>query len=193
MKTALVIIDIQNDYFPDGKNELVNSVEASLKAKDLLEHFRQRNLPVVHIRHLSVRPGSTYFIPGTKGAEIHANVQPLQNEKIIIKNYPNSFRETGLHDYLQEQQIEHLVISGMMSHMCVDSTARAGKDLGYRITIAEDACATKDLILQEQKIPGPEIHRAFMAGLSYYYAEIKTSSQLIEQIKEFKNVLTTTE
>jgi len=185
MKTAFVIIDVQNDYFPNGKNELVNSLEASLKAKDLLEHFRQRNLHVVHIRHLSVRPGSTYFIPGTEGAEIHANVQPLQNEKIVTKNYPNSFRETDLHDYLQEQQIEHLVISGMMSHMCVDSTARAGKDLGYRITIAEDSCATKDLILQEQKIPAQEIHRAFIAGLSNYYAEIKTSPQVIEQFKEF--------
>ncbi|HEV8272257.1 MAG TPA: cysteine hydrolase family protein [Chitinophagaceae bacterium] len=193
MKTALVIIDIQNDYFPAGKYELVNSVEASLKAKDLLEHFRQRNLPVAHIRHLSVRPGSTYFIPGTEGAEIHANVQPLQNEKIVTKNFPNGFRETDLHDYLQEQQIEHMVICGMMSHMCIDSTARAGRDLGYRITIAEDACTTKDLFFQKQKIPAQQIHQAFMAGLSYYYAEIKTSLQVIEQFKEFKNVLTTTE
>jgi len=193
MKTALVIIDIQNDYLPAGKNELVNSVEASLKAKDLLEHFRQRKLTVVHIRHLSVRPGSTYFIPGTEGSEIHASVRPLQGEKIVTKNYPNGFRETVLHDYLLEQHIEHLVIAGMMSHMCVDSTARAGKDLGYRITIAEDACATKDLFFQEQKIPAQQIHQAFMAGLSYYFAEIKTSLQVIEQIKEFKNVLTTTE
>lgn len=193
MKTALLVIDIQNDYFPDGKNELVNSLEASLKAKDLLEHFRQRNLPVVHIRHLSVRPGSTYFIPDTEGAEIHANVQPLQNEHIVTKYYPNSFRETDLHDYLQEQEIEQLVISGMMSHMCIDSTARAGKDLGYRITIAEDACATKDLPFQDHKIPAQEVHRSFMAGLSQYFAEIKTSFELIEQHKEFKNVLTTTE
>ena len=193
MKTALVIIDIQNDYFPAGNYELVNSVEASLKAKDLLEHFRQRDLTVVHIRHLSVRPGSTYFIPGTEGAEIHASVQPLPDEKIVTKNYPNGFRETVLHNYLLEQHIEHLVIAGMMSHMCVDSTARAGKDLGYRITIAEDACATKDLFFQEQKIPAQEIHQAFMAGLSYYYAEIKTSLQVIEQFKEFKNALTTTE
>jgi len=193
MKTALVIIDIQNDYFPAGNYELVNSVEASLKAKDLLEHFRQRNLTVVHVRHLSVRPGSTYFIPGTEGAEIHASVQPLPDEKIVTKNYPNGFRETDLHDYLLEQDIEHLVIAGMMSHMCVDSTARAGKDLGYRVTIAEDACATKDLFFQEQKIPAQEIHQAFMAGLSYYFAEIKTSLQVIEQFKEFKNALTTTE
>ena len=193
MKPALVIIDIQNDYFPAGNYELVNSVEASLKAKDLLEHFRQRNLTVVHVRHLSVRPGSTYFIPGTEGAEIHASVQPLPDEKIVTKNYPNGFRETVLHNYLLEQHIEHLVIAGMMSHMCVDSTARAGKDLGYRITIAEDACATTDLFFQEQKIPAQEIHQAFMAGLSYYFAEIKTSLQVIEQFKEFKNALTTTE
>jgi len=191
MKTALLIIDIQNDYFPGGSNELVNSVEASLKAKDLLKHFRQRGLPVIHVCHLSVRPGSTYFIPGTKGAEIHANVQPLQNEKVITKNYPNSFRETDLQNYLQDEQVDHLVISGMMSHMCIDSTARAGKDLGYRITVVEDACATKDLAFQEKMIPAQEVHESFMAGLSYYYAEIKTSSELIEQFKDFKNVLAT--
>jgi nicotinamidase-related amidase len=86
-----------------------------------------------------------------------------------------------------------MVICGMMSHMCIDSTARAGRDLGYRITIAEDACTTKDLFFQKQKIPAQQIHQAFMAGLSYYYAEIKTSLQVIEQFKEFKNVLTTTE
>jgi nicotinamidase-related amidase len=137
MKTALLIIDLQNDYFPGGSNELVNSLEASMKAGELLGRFRDKNLPVVHVRHLSVRPGSTYFIPGTTGSEIHANVRPLPNEKVIIKNYPNSFRETELHNYLQEQQIDHLVVSGMMSHMCVDATARAGKDLGYQVTVVK--------------------------------------------------------
>lgn len=192
MKTALLIIDIQNDYFPGGKNELVNSAAASLKAKELLKQFRQRGLTVIHVRHLSVRPGAWFFIPGSKGAEIHINVQPLKNETIITKNYPNSFRETDLQNYLREQQIDHLVISGMMSNMCVDSTARAAKDLGYRITVVEDACATKDLAFQEKMIPAQEVHESFMAGLSYYYAEIKTSSELIEQFKDFKNVLATT-
>ena len=181
MKTALLIIDLQNDYFPGGNNELVNSLAASTNARELLDRFRKKNLPVVHVQHLSIRPGSTYFIPGTTGAEIHENVRPLQGEEVVTKNYPNSFRQTRLHDYLREQEITHLIISGMMSHMCVDSTARAGKDLGYQVTIAEDACATKDLTFDGKKIPAHEVHGSFMVGLSHFYAEIKRSSELIEQ------------
>jgi nicotinamidase-related amidase len=180
MKTALLIIDLQNDYFPGGKNELVGSLNASIKAKELLASFRNRNLPVVHIQHLSNRPESTFFIPGTTGAEIHENVRPLQNEKVIVKNYPNSFRETCLHNYLQEQQIEHLVVSGMMSHMCVDATVRAGKDLGYQVTVAQDTCASKDLTFLGKKIPAQEVHGSFMVALSHFYAAIKSSSELVE-------------
>ena len=180
MKTALLIIDLQNDYFPGGKNELVGSLNASIKAKELLASFRNRNLPVVHIQHLSNRPESTFFIPGTTGSEIHENVRPLQNEKVIVKNYPNSFRETDLHSYLREQQIDHLVVSGMMSHMCVDATVRAGKDLGYQVTVAEDACASKDLTFLGKKIPAQEVHGSFMVALSHFYAAIKSSSELVE-------------
>jgi nicotinamidase-related amidase len=181
MKTALLIIDLQNDYFPEGNNELVNSLAASVKARELLSCFRKKELTVVHIRHLSARPGATFFIPGTPGAEIHENVKPLKNEKVIIKNYPNSFRETALHNYLQEQQIDNLVVSGMMSHMCVDATVRAAKDLGYRVTVAEDACATKDLTFHGKKILAQEVHGSFMVALSHFYAEIKPSAELVEQ------------
>ncbi|MGN6165260.1 MAG: cysteine hydrolase family protein [Flavisolibacter sp.] len=181
MKKALLLIDIQNDYFPQGKNELVNSVLASEKAKALLNYFRNHNLPIIHIQHLSVRPGSTFFIPDTEGAAIHKNVQPLENEKVIVKNYPNSFRETELQNYLQEQEVQHLVVAGMMSHMCVDATVRAAKDLGYQVTVAEDACATKDLSFRDKTIPAPQVHSSFMAALNYFYAEIKQANELIEQ------------
>lgn len=180
MKTALLIIDIQNDYFPGGANELVNSQEASLKAKQLLESSRQKGLPVIHIKHLSVRPGAGFFVPGTKGAEIHENVLPIDNEIVFIKNYPNSFRETGLQSHLQQLGIEHLVIAGMMSHMCVDATARAAKDLGYTISIANDACATKDLSIQNSQVKAIDVHNAFMAALNYFYAEVKNTNELIE-------------
>ncbi len=182
MKTALIIIDIQNDYFPLGKNELVKSLEASQKAKDILIHFRQKNLPVIHIQHLSVRPGSDFFIPGTEGTEIHVNVAPIENESVITKNYPNSFRETGLHQQLQEQKVEHLVISGMMSHMCVDATVRAARDLGYQVTVVADACATKDLSFQGKVVPAQEVNNAFMAALNYFYADVKNADELIQQL-----------
>jgi nicotinamidase-related amidase len=182
MKTALILIDFQNDYFPGGKNELIKSPEAAQKAKEVLAYFRRKKLPVIHIKHLSVRPGATYFITGTAGAEIHEDVIPLETETVIIKHFPNGFRETGLHQHLQERKIEHLVIAGMMSHMCVDSTARAAKDLGYQLTIVSDACASKDLSLQGSEIPAQKIHESFMAGLNYFYADIKKSDELIQQL-----------
>ena len=99
--TALLLIDLQNDYFPGGKMELVGSEQAGQAAARLLACFREKGLPVVHIQHLSVRPGATFFLPGTPGAEIHAGVRPLPGEAVIQKNFPNSFRGTNLLEHLQ--------------------------------------------------------------------------------------------
>ena len=97
-RKALIIIDIQNDYFEGGANPLIGSLEASKNAKALLKDFREKSLTVIHIQHFSTRAGSTFFIPNTKGVEIHENIRPIGGEKVIAKNYPNSFRETDLLD-----------------------------------------------------------------------------------------------
>src|SRR5262245_38954899 len=112
--TALLIIDIQNDYFPGGAMQLESSEAAGAKAGLALKSFREKKLPVIHVRHLSVRPGATFFLPGTRGAEIHASVQPVGGETVIEKNFPNSFRNTGLKDFLEKQNIKQLVVTGMM-------------------------------------------------------------------------------
>ena len=100
MNTALLLIDIQNDYFPNGRMPLEKSTEASLKAQEILQAFRTRQKPVIHVQHISTRPDATYFLPCTKGIEFHPNVQPNKNETIIKKHYPNSFKDTGLLNHL---------------------------------------------------------------------------------------------
>lgn len=170
MKKALILIDIQNDYFDGGANPLEGSLEASLNAKHILTRFRQENLPVIHIQHFSTRPGSTFFIPGTKGAEIHRNVSPLATEKVITKYYPNSFRETALLEYLRDNNITDLVICGMMTHMCVDATVRAAKDYGFECTVISDACVTRDLTINNETVKARDVHNAFLAGLAYFYS-----------------------
>ncbi|MCD8043018.1 MAG: cysteine hydrolase [Tannerellaceae bacterium] len=172
---------MQNDYFEGGANPLAGSYEASLKAKQLLEEFRNNSLPVVHIRHLSTRPGSTFFIPDTKGAEIHPHVCPANGEKVITKNYPNSFRETELLDCLKSNNITELVICGMMTHMCVDATVRAAKDVGFDCTVISDACATKDMEIQKIKVAATDVQHAFLAALNYFYATVITTEQYIAQ------------
>ncbi len=144
MKQALILIDIQNDYFEGGKMPLFESEKASFNAQKILNKFRKDNDLVIHIKHLSTREGASFFIPNTFGAEIHQNVKPYSNEKIITKHFPNSFRDTDLLDYLKENAIKHLVVAGMMTHMCVDATVRASKDYGFKIELIGDACATKD-------------------------------------------------
>jgi nicotinamidase-related amidase len=179
MSKALILIDIQNDYFENGANALVGPEVAGENARRVLESFRKDKLPVIHIQHLSVRPGSTFFIPNTVGADIHSLAKPLDTEKVIVKHFPNSFRETGLGDYLTSLNISELVICGMMTHMCVDATTRAAKDLGYTCTLIGDACATKDLEINGQKVAAKDVHNSFLAALSYYYATVLTSEEYL--------------
>jgi len=174
MKTALVLIDIQNDYFPNGKMELKGGIEAALAARRVLTHFRDRKLPIVHIQHVSVQPGATFLRPDTEGAEIHESVSPLPDETVFLKNYPNAFRDTPLLAHLKKTDLNKLVICGMMTHMCVDSTVRAAFDYGFRSVLIGDACATRDLSYNDVKIPAEYVHAAFMAALSAVFAHVTT-------------------
>jgi nicotinamidase-related amidase len=181
MKPALILIDIQNDYFPGGKMELEGSPEASLQAVKLLEAYRAKGLPLVHIQHVSNRPGATFFVPGTEGVNIHANVAPHEGETVLQKNFPNSFRGTKLLEHLRSLGVDHLVIAGMMTHMCVDATTRAAFDLGFSCGLAHDACATRALVFGEQRVPAAQVHAAFVAALAGLYAKVQSASEIAAQ------------
>ena len=172
MKTGLVLVDIQNDYFPGGRMELVGISEAGQKAGELLATFRGNSWPTFHIQHISARKGATFFLPDTSGAAIHACIKPDSGEQIIPKHYPNSFRDTLLFEELKKNQVEQLVICGAMSHMCIDATVRAAFDLGFKCLVIEDACATRDLEFGGQTIAARQVHAAFMAALDSVYANV---------------------
>jgi len=180
MATVLLLIDIQNDYFPGGKMELEGSLEASLRARDLLAFFRDKNLPVVHIQHVSARPGATFFLPDTEGVNIHANVAPRPGEVIFQKNYPNSFRNTPLLDYLRDNQVDKVVVCGMMTHMCVDATVRAAFDHGLEVIVVPEACATRTLTFQNQTISAVQVQAAFLSALSFLYARVVNTEELLQ-------------
>ena len=181
MNTALVLIDIQNDYFENGTMKLVGSDKASDNARLILDKFRADSLPIIHIQHIATSATATFFLPNTAGAEIHEKVKPLGQEKVIVKHFPNSFKETELHDYLKSENITHLVICGMMTHMCIDATARAAKDLGYNIVLIGDACATKDLEINGQIVKSEEVQNSFLAALNSYYARVIITKQYLDK------------
>ncbi len=175
MSKSLVLVDIQNDYFPGGAMELTAMDAAAARAGAVLERFRARGWPVFHVQHLSLRPGATFFLPDTRGAEHHASVAPRAGEAVIRKHFPNGFRDTTLQAELDAAGPRELVIVGAMSHMCIDATTRAAFDLGYGCTVLSDACATRDLAFGGTQVPAALVHASFMAALSSPYAQVLTA------------------
>ncbi|MCK9382060.1 MAG: cysteine hydrolase [Sulfuritalea sp.] len=178
MNTALLIIDIQNDYFPGGAMELAGSVEAGGQAGKLIAAFRRQALPVIHVQHVSTYSGATFFLPDTKGVEIHPCVAPREGETIIQKHFPNSFRETALLEHLRASKIARLTVAGMMTHMCIDTTVRAAADLGFACSLAHDACATKSLSFGGVAVPAESVQAAFLAALNGLFAKVQSVDEL---------------
>jgi nicotinamidase-related amidase len=166
-QSALLLIDIQDFYFPGGRSELVAPEKAAENAALILDRFRVKGLTVVHIRHNS-EPGGT----------INLRVKPLENEKIFSKSDVNSFKGTGLHEFLQSAKIDTLVICGMQTHMCVEAAVRAGSDLGYKCILIHDACATKDLKFGDRIIKSEDVHYSTLSTLRSYAAVISTEEFL---------------
>lgn len=175
-KQALLIIDVQQDYFKGGKMELSAPDAAAANIRQILDKCRKEGIPVIYIQH---QADAGFLVTNTPGAEIHPSVQPLAGETIITKHYPNSFRETTLLHHLQQIGVTGLIITGMMTHACVDASTRAAKDFGFHCTVVADACATRDLEVNQQQVPAAEVQRAMMAGLAFFYADIVNTQQYL--------------
>jgi len=170
--TALILVDIQNDYFDGGRWTLNKMDEASDNAAKVLAHARKAGNMIVHIHHEIPSDAAPFFKPGSTGAEIHAKVAPQAGEEVILKHKPNSFLNTCLQDTLSSRGITNVVIVGAMSQMCVDATTRAASDLGYKVSVVHDACAARDAEFDGVAVPAAQVHAAFMSGLSGTYATV---------------------
>jgi len=155
LRTALLIVDIQNFYFPGDGPGLVNAEQASLTAKEILQVFRDKKLLVVHVRHKSL-----------KGSEIHKNVEPLPNEKVIMKEEVNSFHRTDLLEYLKVNNITRLVIIGMQTQMCLEAAVRAAHDHGFECIVIQEACATRDLRFGGKVVKAEDVQASTLATIS---------------------------
>jgi len=183
MAQALMIVDIQNDYFPGGAMELVGSSHAGGQAGKLLQAFRQRALSVIHIQHISKNPGAIFFLPDTPGVRIHARVAPIDGEPVFQKHYPNSFRDTPLLEHLRSHQITQLVVAGMMTHMCIDTTVRAAFDLGFQCQVALDACATRALSFGGVTVSAGDVQATFLAALNGVFAKLSSADEICADLR----------
>jgi len=177
--SALVIVDIQNDYFPGGRMALHEIERAAENARKLLDHFRSTGQPTFHIQHTWEDASAPFFVAGTPGAAIHESVAPLAGEPVVVKHFPNSFRESSLLDELRRVGAKQLTICGAMSHMCIDATTRAATDLGFDCTVAHDACATRDVEFEGNKVAADDVHAAYMSALGFAYAKVVPTAEAI--------------
>lgn len=179
MHQGLLIVDVQNDYFTEGAMELVGMEAAAAKCRVLLEYFRAKGAPVFHIKHLSTRAGATFFLPDTQGCCIHESVEPMKDEPVVVKHFPSAFRDTGLQQLLQGEDVRELVICGAMTHMCVDTTVRAAFDLAFSCVVISDACATRDVEFNGHVVNAKDVHAAYMGALSAPFAKVMATEQFI--------------
>ena len=173
MTNALVIVDIQNDYFPGGAMELHNSVRAGQVASAIKADFKAKGMPVIVVQHIAESPTATFFRPDTEGVKLHESIALESGDIHVVKHYPNSFRETTLLETLREHNITDLTIIGMMTHMCIDTTVRAASDLGFNVTVYENACATKNLTFGHA-VAAVDVQAAYLAALDGSFATVET-------------------
>ncbi len=167
-KTALLLIDIQDFYFPGGRSALVEPEKAAKNAARLLEYFRKEKMPVIHVRH-NAEPGG----------KINDIVKPLPDEKIFSKSAVNCFVGTDLLSFLKTGKIDSLVICGMQTHMCVEAATRAASDLGFKCILIHDACATKDLTFGDKVIKAEDVHYVTLATLKSY-AKVESTAEFLK-------------
>ncbi|MFS0731285.1 cysteine hydrolase family protein [Curtobacterium sp. 1P10AnD] len=179
MARALLLIDVQLDYFPGGAFPLVEPEAAADAAGAVLRHFRGTGEDVVHVFHTASEPDAGFFVPGTPGTAFHPAVEPRAGETVVEKHEPNAFFGTGLEALLRDRGVTELVVLGMMTSMCIDSTVRAASELGFTCTVVADACAAPDLALGEVTVPGASVHAAFLAALDGSFATVARSAGLL--------------
>lgn len=179
-KTALLVIDAQQEYFATlGKIVLPDGPRAVGRIAQALAWARAHDVPVVHVVHENRRPGAAIFAPGSPALEIHPAARPAAGEPVVTKHMPGSFTGTGLAELLRARGIQHLVVSGFMTQMCVDTTTRQAAHDGFKVTVLSDATAAMDVKAPDgQVIPAADVHRTHLGSLSGFLAEIRRTEEV---------------
>jgi len=181
-KTALLVIDVQNEYF-DGKWPIPDGTVALERIEQAIDTSQSAGATVVYVQHAVLNPERGIFIPGSHGFELHAHLQPRANDPRVVKNYPGSFNKTDLENTLCQRGINTIIISGYMTHMCCDTTAREGFQRDFRVLFLNDATATRDgQHVTLGKIDHNELHRTTLITQASMFSQVLPTSEYVEMI-----------
>jgi nicotinamidase-related amidase len=183
MRRALLVIDVQNEYFtgklpvsyPEG------SFSNILKSIDFANKF---DIPVILIKHTAPQKDSKTFVIGSKEWEIHSEVQKRKHDCVIEKNLPGSFTGTNLDELLKSRNIDTVVITGYMTQMCCDTTARQAMHLGYSVEFLSDSTGTLNISNYAGKIKADELHKAILITQAMRFSKVMTTDEWIRTFSE---------
>lgn len=178
-KTALLTIDMQKEYFeegrpmkvPEGTSVLANVIQ-------LQDAARKAGIPVIHVQHLSMDPEGGVFVEGSSFADLVVDSGPKREEMVFVKRYPSAFAGTSLDGYLRELGVDTVVVSGLMSFMCCDTTARDAHSRGYNVLYVQDATAAIDL----GDIPAADVHRVTLAVQEFLFSEVVSTEKAVKRL-----------
>jgi nicotinamidase-related amidase len=177
---ALLIIDMQMEmqHRIEGGRDHVNP-DAPLRIAELSELFRQRGLPVLHVRHRDENPASP-FHPDAAGYPPMSCAEALENEPVFLKRTSSAFASTDLAAYLNDKGIANIFVTGAVAGFCVNSTVRAGADLGFHMTVVRDAVIGFDL--PSTKLSASTIFDVTMANLEAGFAKVVSTSSVRSEL-----------
>ncbi|HLO86755.1 MAG TPA: cysteine hydrolase family protein [Nostocaceae cyanobacterium] len=181
MKRALLVIDVQNEYFTGSLPVTYpsNSLEQILKIIDIAN---QKDIPVIIVRHTQTQENTPIFKQGTPEWELHPEITKRPYNLIIDKNLPGSFTGTELETWLRNHQIDTVVISGYMTQMCCDTTARQAAHLGFNVEFLSDATGTLAFTNNAGKATDEELHRTTLVAQNSFISQVINTSEWIKNL-----------
>jgi nicotinamidase-related amidase len=180
MIQALVVIDVQNEYVTGALPIVYPAIETFLeRIGAAMDAAASAGLPVVVVRHTEADSDGGIFVAGSGGWELHPSVGQRPRDVLIEKQLPGSFTGTGLELWLRERGLDHVVIAGYMTHMCVDTTTRQAMHLGLDVTLLDDATGTIDI---SDDLPAALVHTVELGVLSDGFASLRHTQDWIASL-----------
>jgi nicotinamidase-related amidase len=183
-KRALIVIDVQGEYFERGALPISDPpTETSLvNIGRAMDGAVAHGVPVIVVRHGSMEADATSFVPGSEGWQLHPEIERRARDHLIEKELPGSFTGTSLGDVLDGAGIDTLSITGYMTHMCVDTTARQAAHRGMAVEILYDATGTLSLENSGGSASGEELHRATLVAQGQFFADVLSTDEWLDRV-----------
>ena len=181
MKRALVVIDVQNEYF-DGALPITGRKDSLGQICRVMDAAEKSGIPRIVVQHTMLSKDLPIFQRGTPQWELHADIASRGSELVVEKNLPGSFTNTELETWLRKNGVDTLVVSGYMTHMCCDTTAREAVHRGFKVEFLSDATGTLPLDNSAGKVSAEELQRSILCAQQHLLSEVISTQDWLKRI-----------